>query len=76
MVSSGESAQLRCESRGGNPPATLRWFVDGEERKVAKNKDGREDGEGQRNETEVGSEHRWNAISVVNMKFDKVLKSP
>ena len=31
QVTAGKVVRLRCESRGGNPPAGLKWFIDEEQ---------------------------------------------
>ncbi len=63
MARAGEAARVRCESRGGNPPARLRWTLGGED----VTGDAR-----QKNETDLGSDRRWNAVSVVAVTFTKV----
>ena len=55
-------ARLRCESRGGNPPAGLKWFIDDEEL----------GGSSQKNETEVGDNRKWNAVSVIEVSLRRV----
>jgi hypothetical protein len=62
QVKSGGLARLRCESRGGNPAANLKWFIDGQEL----------EGGNQKNETEIGNNRKWNAISVIEITFNKV----
>ena len=58
----GRKIRLRCESQGGNPPAILKWFIDNQEL----------DGSIQKNETDVGNEKKWNAVSIIDMAFQKV----
>lgn len=60
-VKAGEAARLRCESRGGNPPALLKWFIDDEELP----------GSDQKNETDIGNSRRWNAIGAIEVTFHK-----
>ena len=60
-VKSGETVRVRCETRGGNPAAIIRWYIDELEM----------NGSEQKNETEVGNDRRWNSISVIEMNFEK-----
>lgn len=61
-MTDGDVARLRCESRGGNPPAGLKWFLDEEELS----------GSSQKNETEIGDNRKWNAVSVIEIALSKV----
>ena len=61
-VEAGKQIQLRCESQGGNPAAVLKWFIDNQEL----------DGSLQKNESDIGNERRWNAISIIKIAFQKV----
>jgi hypothetical protein len=60
-VTAGDAASVRCESRGGNPAAVLKWYIDDEELD--------EGGNGQKNETDS---KKWDAISMVETTFKKV----
>ena len=62
QVTAGQVARLRCESRGGNPPAGLKWFIGDQELP----------GSSQKNETEVGDNRKWNAVSVIEIAFNRV----
>ena len=61
-MAAGKSVRLRCESRGGNPPAEIYWYIDDELLTESS----------QKNETEVGDDRKWNAISVLRIVFKKV----
>jgi len=61
QVTAGKIVRLRCESRGGNPPAGLKWLIDEETL----------EGSSQKNETEVGDNRKWNAISVIEVAFSQ-----
>ena len=61
-VRAGEEIQLRCESQGGNPAAIIKWYIDNQEL----------DGSIQKNETSIGNERTWNAISIIRVVFQKV----
>ena len=61
-MAAGKSVRLRCESRGGNPPAKIYWYIDDELLTESS----------QKNETEVGDDRKWNAISVLRIVFKKV----
>ena len=65
QVTAGKSLRLRCESRGGNPPADIQWYIDDELLTESS----------QKNETEVGDDRKWNAISVLQIVFKKVFQS-
>ena len=67
-VTSDSSAQIRCESRGGNPAAILKWFIDEEELEDI--------GYDQKNETDVGDKRLWNAVSLLDYTFKKVKQIP
>ena len=60
-------ARVRCESRGGNPAAVLKWFIDGEEEEL----DGGTAAV-QKNETDIGDKRLWNAVSILEYSFKKV----
>ena len=62
QVTAGQIARLRCESRGGNPAALIKWFIDDEELR----------GSSQKNETEIGDNRKWNAVSLIEIPFRKV----
>ena len=61
-IQAGEEIQLRCESQGGNPAPIIKWFIDNQEL----------DGSLQKNETSIGNERTWNAISIIRIIFQKV----
>ena len=61
-IQAGEEIQLRCESQGGNPAPIIKWYIDNQEL----------DGSLQKNETSIGNERTWNAISVIRIIFQKV----
>ena len=63
QVTAGKSVRLRCESRGGNPAADIHWYIDDEILTEFSS---------QKNETEVGDDRKWNAISVLQIVFKKV----
>ena len=62
QVTAGQIVRLRCESRGGNPAALIKWFIDDEELR----------GGSQKNETEIGNNRKWNAVSLIELAFSKV----
>lgn len=63
-INSGQdNVRLRCESRAGNPPAILKWYVDNEELDAIAEV---------RNETGFQSDKTWNVVSVVQVVFRKV----
>ena len=64
QVTAGQIVRLRCESRGGNPAALIKWFIDDEELR----------GGSQKNETEIGNNRKWNAVSLIELAFSKVRK--
>jgi len=71
-VKSGEEVDLRCESRGGNPPAVLRWtIVEGDRRRDVDDGNELSAIPRTRNETDPSNRRRWDAISEVRTTFAK-----
>ena len=62
QIKEGDEIEIRCESQGGNPAPTLKWYIDNQEL----------DGSLQKNETDIGNERRWNAYSIIKVVFQKV----
>ena len=84
-VAAGQRAELRCESRGGNPAPLIKWFIDDLELLG--------DffsvklivfvyilstvclfflGSRQTNQTELNDDGKWNAVSRIAIPFRKV----
>ena len=64
-VTANDEVTLRCESRGGNPPADLKWFIGDVE---IPNQDGTIF---QKNERQTDNPRKWNAVSVLQHGFKK-----
>ena len=64
-VTANDEVTLRCESRGGNPPADLKWFIGDVE---IPNQDGITF---QKNERQTDNPRKWNAVSVLQHGFKK-----
>ncbi|XP_023232034.1 hemicentin-2-like [Centruroides sculpturatus] len=59
---SGDSKRIHCVSRKGNPPAVLKWYIDGVDITSMSN---------QTNTTDVDKAKTWQAISLLDYTFHK-----
>ncbi|XP_046443761.1 kin of IRRE-like protein 1 isoform X5 [Daphnia pulex] len=61
-LSAGKEATVRCLSRGGNPAANVKWFLDDRELVGQYN---------QTNTTDIGKVKTWMAVSTLTYTFNK-----
>lgn len=61
-LSAGAEATVRCLSRGGNPAANVKWFLDQRELVGHYN---------QTNTTDIGKVKTWMAVSTLTYTFTK-----